>query len=100
MATPKEQSIREEASALGDRAAGAVKDKAGEVFDDPALERRGEEQNAAGRARQEANRETDTTATGQRYVTTFYEDPTEASRAYDRLRSREYRADDIDVVMS
>jgi uncharacterized protein YjbJ (UPF0337 family) len=100
MAIPKEQSIREEASALGDRAAGAFKDKAGEAMDDPALERRGEEQNAAGRARQEANRVTDTSSTGQRYVTTFYDDPAEANRAYERLRSRDYRANDIDVVMS
>jgi uncharacterized protein YjbJ (UPF0337 family) len=100
MTIPKEQSIREEASAVGDRAAGAFKDKAGELIDDPALERRGEEQNAAGRARQEANRVTDDITTGQRYVTTFFEDPAEASRAYDRLQSREYPAEDLDVVMS
>jgi hypothetical protein len=95
MATPKQHGIGEEAAALGDRAAGAIKDKTGELLNEPALERRGEEQNASGRERQEANRVGD-----QGYVTNFYEDPAAANQAYDRLRARDYRPEDIDVVMS
>ena len=64
---------------------------------DPSLERRGEEQNASGRERQEANRVIGDPDQG--YVTSFYEDRP-LNRAYERLRSRDYPADDIDVVMS
>ena len=98
MATPKQHGIGEEAAALGDRASGAIKDKTGELLNDPSLERRGEEQNASGRERQEANRVVRDPDQG--YVTNFYEDPAAANRAYDRLRAREYRPEDIDVVMS
>lgn len=96
----KKDSIGEEASALGDRAAGAIKDKAGEIMDDPSLEQRGEAQNARARARQEANRVTDDTSASDHYVTSFYDDPHAAGQAYERLRARDYNADDIDVVMS
>ena len=98
MATSKQHGIAEEASALGDRASGAIKDKTGELLNDPSLERRGAAQTASGRARQEGNRVT--RDTGQRYVTSLYEDPAAANRAFERLRARDYASDDIDVVMS
>ena len=94
----KQHGVREEASALGDRVTGAMKDKAGELANDPSLERRGEEQNASGRQRQQANHVLG--GTERRYVSSFYEDPVAAGRAYEHLRSRDYRTDDIDVVMS
>lgn len=34
------------------------------------------------------------------YVTSYYEDPLRANRAYEHLRSRDYEPDDIDVIMS
>ena len=98
MTTPKQHGIGEEASALGNRVSGAIKDKTGELLNDPSLEQRGEAQNASGRARQEVNRVTGDT--DQRYITSFYEDPAAANRAYERLRARDYASDDIDVVMS
>jgi len=94
----KQDGVKEEASALGDRVTGAVKDKAGELTGNPSLERRGEEQNASGRERQQANQVVG--GTERRYVSSFYEDPVAAGRAYENLRSRNYRTDDIDVVMS
>jgi hypothetical protein len=45
-------------------------------------------------------RVTETPSETGRYVTTFYDDPTAANRAYERLRSRGCDPDDIDVVMS
>ena len=71
MTTPKQHPIREEASALGDRATGAMKDFAGEVLNDPALEQKGEEQNASGRARQGANEAPSETPSTQHYVASF-----------------------------
>jgi hypothetical protein len=41
-----------------------------------------------------------TTTRRDRYVTSFYDDPTRAGRAYEHLRSRDYPASDIDVIMS
>ena len=94
----KQHGVGEEASALGDRVTGAVKDKAGELVDSPSLERRGEEQNARGRERQQANQVLG--GAERRYVSSFYDDPVAAGRAYEHLRSRDYPSDDIDVVMS
>ena len=65
--------IGEEASAFGDRVTGAIKDKTGELVDDPSLERRGEEQNARGRERQETNQVIG--GPERRYVAGFYEIP-------------------------
>ena len=59
-------SISEEAAAMKDRAAGAMKDKLGEATGNPDLERRGEAQRATGRARQAAN----TVVTGQPVIIT------------------------------
>ena len=48
-------SVREEVSALGQRAKGAIKNAAGELVDDDRLEDKGERENAAGRDRQRKN---------------------------------------------
>ena len=48
-------SVREEASATGQRIKGAAKDVAGEITDDESLEEKGERENAAGRDRQDKN---------------------------------------------
>jgi uncharacterized protein YjbJ (UPF0337 family) len=98
MATPRQHGVTEEAAALGDRAAGAIKDKTGELLDDPSLEHRGEEQNASGRERQEANQVVGDPDQG--YVSNLYEDPAAANLAYERLRARQYAPEEIDVVMS
>lgn len=91
--------ITEEAGAMKDRAVGTMKDKVGEATGNPDLERRGEAQRAAGRARQ-ADNTVATGPAGDHYVTNFYRDPAAANEAYGRLRETDYPADDIDVVMS
>jgi uncharacterized protein YjbJ (UPF0337 family) len=48
-------SVAEETSATGQRIKGAVKDAAGELTDNEALEEKGERENAAGRKRQREN---------------------------------------------
>jgi uncharacterized protein YjbJ (UPF0337 family) len=48
-------SVREEASATGQRFKGAVKNAAGELIDDERLEEKGERENEAGRERQKRN---------------------------------------------
>lgn len=51
----KPGSIREEASATGQRIKGATKDVLGELTDDESLEEKGERENAAGKDRQKKN---------------------------------------------
>jgi uncharacterized protein YjbJ (UPF0337 family) len=51
----KPDSVREEASSVGQRVKGASKDIAGEISDDEKLEDKGERENAAGRDRQNKN---------------------------------------------
>ena len=48
-------SVREEASATGQRVKGAVKNAAGELINDESLEEKGERENEAGRDRQKKN---------------------------------------------
>jgi uncharacterized protein YjbJ (UPF0337 family) len=48
-------SVAEETSATGQRAKGAIKDAAGEISGDEALEEKGERENQAGRDRQKKN---------------------------------------------
>ena len=48
-------SVAEETSATGQRIKGAIKDAAGDMIDDEALEEKGERENAAGRDRQRKN---------------------------------------------
>ena len=48
-------SVREEVSATGQRIKGAIKNAAGELVGDEALEDKGERENAAGKDRQRKN---------------------------------------------
>jgi uncharacterized protein YjbJ (UPF0337 family) len=48
-------SVAEETSATGQRVKGAIKDAAGEVSGDEALEEKGERENQAGKDRQKKN---------------------------------------------
>ena len=50
-----DSSLAEETSATGQRIKGAVKDAAGEITGDEALEEKGERENQAGRERQRNN---------------------------------------------
>jgi uncharacterized protein YjbJ (UPF0337 family) len=103
-------SMREEASALGERMKGAAKDAAGSVLDNERLEREGERENASGRARQARNDVIGSTTpsstawtdrSDRRLVTGLYDSPETAGRAYNDLTTRHgYRADDISVLMS
>jgi uncharacterized protein YjbJ (UPF0337 family) len=51
----KPGSVREEASAAGQRVKGAAKNAAGDLIDDEAMEKKGQRENAAGRNRQGKN---------------------------------------------
>lgn len=82
--------VREEASALGDRVSGNVKDAYGSVTGDRATEREGEIQAAHGAARQEQNR----------MLTGLFSDRESTDRAYNSLRQRGYTDDDINLMMS
>jgi uncharacterized protein YjbJ (UPF0337 family) len=103
-------SLSEEASALGERIKGAVKDGAGAVTGNESLEREGERENAEGRNRQAENdavggtnrpRPSDATWSNKNLVTGLYDTPDAAGKAYQELTSRHgYKADDISVVMS
>ena len=107
-----DDTLGEEASALGQRVKGAAQDAIGSVTGNERLEREGEIENARGRARQATNDvmdETDgvraatvgSTAGRDRYVTGLYSTPEAASRAYNRLTTDHgYGADDINVLMS
>jgi uncharacterized protein YjbJ (UPF0337 family) len=105
----KDDSINEEASAFGQRVKGAVKDAAGAMTGNRSLEREGEQENAEGRARQATNNvmdETDgfrgrTRGDGSGYVTSIYQSPEAAERAYRSLTDTHgYDAGDIDVLMT
>ena len=95
-------SLSEEVSATAQRAKGAVKDVVGDAIDSPRMEREGEIENAAGRARQQRNDVVDTRpVTGSGYVTGLYPTPEAAGRAYDGLTTKHgYKPSDINVVMS
>jgi uncharacterized protein YjbJ (UPF0337 family) len=107
-----DDTLGEEASALGQRVKGAAKDAVGSVTGNERLEREGELENARGRARQATNNVMDETdgaraaTTGSTlgrdgYVTGLYNSPESASRAYNSLTADHgYRADDINVLMS
>ena len=51
----KPDSVREEASAIGQRVKGATKDAVGDMTDDESLEDEGERENEAGKDRQKKN---------------------------------------------
>jgi uncharacterized protein YjbJ (UPF0337 family) len=98
--------VREEISATGERMKGAAKDATGSVLGLERMEREGEIENARGRVRQAANdaaAEPDVHAEvrNRRYVTSAYDTPEHAARAYNDLTTRHgYRADDVSVLMS
>jgi uncharacterized protein YjbJ (UPF0337 family) len=104
----KDDTLAEEASAMSQRAKGATKDAVGDLIDDEEMEAEGKRENAAGRARQAANKVTEETdgvlgrtVTPSGYVTGLYSTPESASRAYEGLTTKHgYRADDINVLMS
>ncbi len=83
-------SFAEEASALGQRAKGAVKDATGAVTGNQSLEREGERENQQGRARQSANN----------WVTGSFNDRDSAERAYNSMIDRGYERDDVNLMMS
>ena len=104
-----DDSVAEEASAFGQRVKGATKDAVGAVTGNRSLEREGERENAAGRARQATNDvldETDgvrgrTVGGSRNLVTGMYDSPETAGKAYHDLTTRHgYKSDDISVVMS
>jgi uncharacterized protein YjbJ (UPF0337 family) len=104
-----DDTVGEEVSAFGQRVKGAAKDAAGAVTGNQRLEREGERENAEGRARQASNDvmdETDgvpgrTVTPRSNYVTSLYDSPESANRAYQELTSTHgYGADDIDVMMT
>lgn len=98
-------SVGEEVSAFGQRTKGAVKDAAGSTLGLNRMEREGEIENAAGRARQAAN-DVDlplgsSTSRGSHLVTGLYDSPEHAGRAYEDLTTKHgYKSDDISVLMS
>ena len=105
--TASDGSLSEETSAIGQRVKGAVKDGAGAVTGNEALEREGERENAEGRRRQTQNEviggesRSASTWSNKNLVTGLYDTPDAAGTAYQDLTSRHgYKADDISVVMS
>ena len=102
-----DDTFREEASAFGQRVKGTAKDAAGAVTGDSRLEREGEIENAAGRARQASNDafdETDAVAGAtvreERWVAGIY-GPDQARTAYDTMADRYgYGPDDVNIAMS
>ena len=112
--------VTEEVSATGQRAKGATKDAVGSVLGLNKMEREGELENAAGRARQAANdvdldgpgrstvgasdtpyRTTDSSYSNRHLVTGLYDTPEHAGRAYNDLTTKHgYKADDVSVLMS
>jgi uncharacterized protein YjbJ (UPF0337 family) len=82
--------IGEEASAIGDRISGNVKDAYGSVTGNASLEREGEAQASYGAQRQANNR----------VLTGMFRDRDSAERAYNSVTSRGYTKDDVDVLMS
>jgi len=104
-------SVREEASAFGERITGAAKDATGAVLGNDALQREGEREKASGRARQARNDVTRGTSdssfaswtdrSNRRLVTGLYDSPEKAGKAYEDLTSRHgYSSEDISVLMS
>ncbi|MFN7927942.1 MAG: hypothetical protein U0Y68_08340 [Blastocatellia bacterium] len=89
MATQK-GSFSEEASAMGQRATGAVKEATGAMTGNRDLEQRGEYQNQQGRARQESNQ----------WLTGTFSDRDSAERAYNSMLNRGYNRDDVNLMMS
>lgn len=82
--------VKEEASAFGERVEGNAKNAYGAVTGNEAVEREGEYQAARGEARQEQNR----------MLSGLFRDRDSTERAYHSARERGYTDDDINVLMS
>ena len=86
----KKDTIGEEASALGQRAKGDVKEAAGSITGDRQTERSGAQEAAMGAARQRSNR----------MMSGLFRDRESAERAYGSLSERGYGKDDVNLMMS
>ncbi len=86
----RDGTLGEEASAIGDRVSGNVKDAVGSVTGNSSLEREGEMQAATGSARQGQNR----------VLTGMFRDRDSAEKAYNSAISRGYSKDDVNLLMS
>lgn len=82
--------VGEEASAIGNRVAGNVKEAAGYMTGNESLQNRGASQAASGAARQADNK----------VVTGLFRDRESAERAYSSVSTRGYGKDDVDLMMS
>lgn len=82
--------VKEEASGIGDRVSGNVKDAYGSVTGNTAVEREGEAQAASGEQRQEQNR----------MLTGLFNDRESTDKAYTSLKNRGYSDEDINLMMS
>ena len=101
---PKRQpdnSMREEASAFGERAKGAAKEAAGAVTGNDRLKNEGKRENREGNARQEANDVIGDQSKGRNsWIGGSFPDRNSAERAYNSMASRGYTQDDINLMMS
>jgi uncharacterized protein YjbJ (UPF0337 family) len=86
----KKESVGEEASALGERVKGNVKEATGAVTGNTGLRNEGSAEAATGAARQRSNR----------MMTGLFRDRESAERAYGSLQSRGYTKDDVNLLMS
>jgi uncharacterized protein YjbJ (UPF0337 family) len=86
----RKDSIGEEASALGQRTKGNIKEATGTVTGDSSLRAEGAAESATGAARQQSNR----------MVTGLFRDRDSAERAYGSLSTRGYSKDDVNLLMS
>lgn len=90
MSDYKKDSVSEEASAFGQRAAGDVKEAAGAVTGNTNLRNEGAAAAATGAARQQSNS----------MLTGLFRDRESAERAYGSLQSRGYGKDDVNLLMT
>lgn len=96
-----DNSVKEEASAIGERAKGAIKEGWGSVTGDEATKREGERENAEGRARQSVNQVFGDPADANfGWVTGTFSGRDDAERAYSSLTDRGYTQDDVNLLMS
>lgn len=99
----EKNTVGEEASAIGERVKGNVKEGFGKVVGNPALESEGRSEAVEGHARQSANVATaETPGRGDsRLVTGLYNTREDVERAYGDLTTRHgYRPEDVSVLMS
>jgi uncharacterized protein YjbJ (UPF0337 family) len=82
--------VREEASAIGDRIEGNVKDAYGSVTGNTAVEREGEAQATSGKVREGQNQ----------MLTGLFRDRESAEKAYNSAKGRGYTDDDMNLMMT